>query len=125
MPTFTTGLITNTRATGTAASNVIVSVRNLGSATASIVVVVFVVPMSNQALTPMYVSGYSVTANSSDIRQFSVAGDIAYEVQYSITATNTQVAVSTFGLDEFGNLVTEQGILHSELIPTIGLSIQL
>ena len=123
MPSYTTGLITNTRATGTAASNIVVSSRNLGPATATVVIEVFGVPISTLTLAPLYVTGFSLPAGSADIRSFFIAGNVSYEVQYSITATLTQVAVSTYGLDEFGNLVTEQRVLQSELTPTSGLSI--
>lgn len=123
MPTFTTGLITNTRAIGTAATNVVVSARNLSNTSATIIVEVFGVPGSTLALTPLYVTGYILPAFSSDIRSFFIAGNVSYEVQYGVTATLTQVAMSTYGIDEFGNLVTEQRVLQSELTPTAGLTI--
>ncbi|CAI6079742.1 hypothetical protein [Cohnella sp. JJ-181] len=123
MPTYTTGLITNTRASGTAATNIVVSARNLSNASATVVVEVFGVPSSTLVLTPLYVTGYILPAFSSDIRSFFIAGNVSYEVQYSVTATLTQVAMSTYGLDEFGNLVTEQRVLQSELTPTSGLTI--
>lgn len=123
MATFTTGLITNTRATGTAATNIVVSARNLSNASATIVVEVYGVPISTLVLTPLYVTGFILPAFSSDIRSFFIAGNVAYEVQYGVTATLTQVAMSTYGIDEFGNLVTEQRVLQSELTPTNGLTI--
>ncbi|SFA77827.1 hypothetical protein SAMN05216312_101427 [Cohnella sp. OV330] len=123
MPTFTTGMITNTRATGTAATNIVVSARNLGTTSATVVIEVFGVPSSSLVLTPLYVTGYILAANSADIRSFFIAGNVSYEVQFSVTATLTQVAMSTYGLDEFGNLVTEQRVLQSELTPTNGLTI--
>lgn len=123
MATFTTGLITNTRATGTAATNIVVSARNLSNASATVVVEVFGVPSTTLVLTPLYVTGYILPAFSSDIRTFFIAGNVSYEVQYSVNATLTQVAMSTYGIDEFGNLVTEQRVLQSELTPTAGLTI--
>lgn len=123
MATFTTGLITNTRATGTAATNIVVSARNLSTASATVVVEVFGVPSTTLVLTPLYVTGYILPAFSSDIRTFFIAGNVSYEVQYNVTATLTQVAMSTYGIDEFGNLVTEQRVLQSELTPTSGLTI--
>ncbi|MCM3782612.1 hypothetical protein M3231_06485 [Neobacillus mesonae] len=125
MPIYTTGLITNTRATGTAATNTVVSVRNVGTSVASIVVAVFVVPITTLTLTPLYVTSYSIPANTSDIRSFFIAGNVAYEVQYNVTTTLTEAAISTYGLDEFGNLVTEQRVLQSELTPINALSIPL
>ncbi|MBO2945353.1 hypothetical protein JJQ72_15360 [Paenibacillus sp. F411] len=123
MATFTTSLITNTRATGTAATNLIVNSRNLGSSSASIVVVVFGVPESTLILTPLYVTGFTLPANSANIRQFFIAGNVSYEVQYSITSPFSQVVMSSYGIDEFGNLVTDQRVLQSELTPTNSLSI--
>lgn len=116
---YTTGLVTNTRATGSAASNIAVSVRNVSSATATIVVEIFAVPMSTLVLTPIYVSSYSVPAGTADIREFFIAGNVSYEVQIGKTDPLSVVAFSSYGLDEFGNLVTEQRVLHSELT-TIG-----
>ncbi|MCM3129085.1 MULTISPECIES: hypothetical protein [unclassified Paenibacillus] len=123
MPVYTTGLITNTRASGTASTNIVVSVRNVGTSVANIIVAVFVVPISTLTLTPLYVSSYSVAARSADIRSFNIAGNVAYEVQYNINTTLTEAAISTYGLDEFGNLVTEQGVLQSELTPISALSL--
>lgn len=122
---FTTGIITNTRATGTAASNIVVSVRNLSNADAMIIVEVFGVPYSTLALTPLYVTGYSVPAKSVDIREFFIAGNVAYEVQLSKTNPLGEVVFSTYGLDEFGNLVPEQRVLHSELTPISALSLSI
>lgn len=120
---FTTGLITNTRATGTAASNVVVSVRNTSNASAMMIVEVFGVPYSTLALTPLYVTGYYVPAMSSDVREFFIAGNVAYEVQVSSPYPLANVVCSTYGLDEFGNLVTDQRVLQSELTEITALSI--
>ncbi|MDH6374385.1 hypothetical protein M2444_006235 [Paenibacillus sp. PastF-3] len=120
---YTTGLITNTRATGTAASNVVVSVRNTSNANAMIIVEVFGVPYSTLALTPLYVTGYYVPAMSSDIREFFIAGNVAYEVQIDTSFPLANVVCSVYGLDEFGNLVTDQRVLQSELTQISALSI--
>ncbi|AWV35366.1 hypothetical protein MHH60_18385 [Paenibacillus sp. FSL H7-0716] len=120
---YTTGLITNTRATGTAASNVVVSVRNTSNASAMMIVEVFGVPYSMPALTPIYVTGYYVPAKSSDIREFFIGGNLAYEVQISSPFPLAEVVTSVYGLDEFGNLVTDQRVLQSELTQITALSI--
>ncbi|WNS41778.1 hypothetical protein [Paenibacillus sp. MMS20-IR301] len=114
---YTTGLITNTRATGTAASNIAVSVRNLGTLAATIIVEIFAVPITTLTLVPVYVSGYTVAGGAADIREFFIAGNVSYEVQISNTDGMSKVAFSSFGLDEFGNLVTEQRVLQSEFTP--------
>lgn len=120
---YTTGIITNTRAVGTAATNVAVSVRNLSAATANIIVEIFAVPITTLSLVPVYVSGYAVAAGTVDIREFTIAGNVAYEVQLSNTSILANVTFSSFGLDEFGNLVTEQRALQSELTFIEALSI--
>lgn len=119
---FTTGLITSTRATGTAATNIAVSVRNIDAGAATIIVKVFGVPFSTMVLTPLYVTSYVVPANSSDIREFFIAGNLAYEVQFNNISPLTSVTFSCYGLDEFGNLVTEQRALQSEMTPIAALS---
>ncbi|WP_191089568.1 MULTISPECIES: hypothetical protein [Paenibacillus] len=121
---YTTGIITNTRAIGTAASQIAVSVRNVSNASATIILEVFGVPISSLALTPLYVSGFVVPPFSADIREFVIAGNVAYEVQYSLSSPLADVAVSVYGLDEFGNLVTGQRVLQQELTEIPSLSLQ-
>lgn len=119
---FTTGIITNTRAIGTAATNIVVSVRNNSASVATIAVEVFGVPISTLILTPHYVTSYDVPANSADIREFFIAGNVAYEVQLDNLTPMSEVTISTYGLDEFGNLVTDQRVLQSELTSIAALS---
>lgn len=122
---YTTGIFTNTRATGTAASNIAVSVRNLNASAATIIVEVFAVPITTLTLVPVYVSSYTVPAHTADIREFFIAGNVAYEVQIDNTYLLSEVAFSSYGLDEFGNLVTDQRVLHSEFIPIAAFSLPL
>ncbi|MHA0857272.1 hypothetical protein [Paenibacillus sp. CMAA1364] len=122
---FTTGLITNTRAAGTAATNIVVSTRNIGSGSATVVLEIFGVSISTLSLTPLYVTGFIVPANSSNIREFFIAGNVAYEVQINVVSVLSEVVMSVYGLDEYGNLVQEQRVLQSELTPIAGLSIGL
>ncbi|WP_136608013.1 hypothetical protein [Paenibacillus dokdonensis] len=119
---FTTGMITSTRATGTAATNIVVSVRNVDAIDATILVQVFGVPYSTLTLTPHYVTSYIVPASSSDIREFYIAGNVAYEVQIDNLSPSAEVVFSTYGIDEFGNIVTEQRVLQSELTSIAALS---
>jgi hypothetical protein len=112
----TTGLITNTRDFGTAATNVVVNLVNENiSGGASVEVRIFYVLVPDVKI-PLYVSGITLAANSIARRVFFVSGVFAYEVQFAITEPVAgEVVVSTFGLDAFGNLVQEQGILHQEM----------
>ncbi|MBE9916025.1 hypothetical protein G8C92_18585 [Paenibacillus donghaensis] len=119
---FTTGIITSTRAVGTAATNVVVSTRNVNSVDATILVKVFGVPITTLTLTPFYVISFIVPANTADIREFFIAGNVAYEVQISNLTPTAEVVFSTYGLDEMGNIVDEQRVLQSELTPIPVLS---
>ncbi|GAB1768918.1 hypothetical protein [Priestia megaterium] len=113
---FTTGIVTNTRDFGTASSNVVVNTRNLNLVSSAIITVQIFGTADSTSFIPLHQSLYSVPPNSTDIRTFSVVGNIAYEVQLKVDAeSNPGVIMSTFGLDRFGNLVPEQGILQSEL----------
>jgi len=120
---FTTGIITSTRAVGTAASNVVVSIHNVSGASATVIVEVFGVPITTLALTPLYVTSYVIPAGASDIREFFIAGNVAYEVQFSNLSSLSELVCSTYGLDQFGNLVTEQRVLQSEMTPISALSL--
>ncbi|TYP70120.1 hypothetical protein [Paenibacillus methanolicus] len=113
---FTTSLLTNTRATGTAVTNAVVNVRNLDQvASATVIVQVFAVSAVTLTLSPVYQTGLVVPANSAVRQQFNIAGNIAYEVQLSIITPLPNALLSVFGVDEFNNLVTGQRVLQSEL----------
>lgn len=111
----TTGLITNTRDFGTAATNVVVNLNNVGNTAATVEIRLFYVLIPD-IKSPLYVTSVPIPANS--IRRFTyyVAGVFAYEVQFNVQGVDpSTVIVSTYGLDQFGNLVQEQGILHTEM----------
>ncbi|SEP02865.1 hypothetical protein [Paenibacillus sp. OV219] len=107
---FTTGLVTNTRSFGTAASTVAVNTRNITSTPILVLLEVYVVPPDTNTLTLVYVTGFNLAGHSSDTREFSIAGDLAWEVQLDQSGILSEVAFSVFGLDEFGNLVPGQNI---------------
>ncbi|AZN39484.1 hypothetical protein [Paenibacillus albus] len=119
---FTTGLITNTRAFGTAASTVAVNTRNITSTPITVLMEVYVVPPATNTLTLIYVTGFTLAGHSSDTREFSVAGDIAWEVQLDQSGILSEVAFSVFGLDEFGNLVHGQNIKVEDWMPITAFS---
>ncbi|MFC4778966.1 hypothetical protein ACFO9Q_19405 [Paenibacillus sp. GCM10023252] len=125
MAVYTTGVITNTRAIGTAATNIVLSTHNLGGGSATVLVEVFGVPITTLTLTPLYITGFIIPPNSVDIRSFFIAGNVAYEVQISETSIFSEIVNSTYGIDEFGNLVTEQRVLQSEMTPIAALSVPL
>lgn len=122
---YTSGIITNTRVTGTAASNIVVSTRNLSTTAATIIVEIFSVPLTTLVLTPIYVTSFFVPALTADIREFFIAGNVAYEVQIANTTPAASVAFSSYGIDESGNLVTEQRVLQSEFTEIAAFSLPL
>ncbi|MFC4103321.1 hypothetical protein [Paenibacillus xanthanilyticus] len=113
---FTTSLLTNTRATGTAATNVVVNVRNLDQvADVTVIVQIFALSATTLTLSPVYQTGIVVAPNSATRQLFNIAGNLAYEVQLSIITPLPNALLSVFGVDEFGNLVAGQRVLQSEL----------
>jgi hypothetical protein len=119
----TTGYITNTRSAGTAATNVILNLVNESTVnTASVLVKIFY-SQSPDVKIPLYVSVFALPTNSIRRGVFFIQGVLAYEVQYSVSsATPTDVVLSSFGLDEFGNIVQEQRVLQSELTTITAVS---
>ncbi|MQR85368.1 hypothetical protein GFV16_05335 [Bacillus megaterium] len=113
---FTTGVITNTRDFGTAATNIVLNTRNLNLTSSATITVQIFGSTNSSSFTPLYQAGFVVAPNSIDIRQFLIAGNVAYEVQINVNAvTNSQVVMSTFGIDQFGNLAPSTRVLQSEL----------
>jgi hypothetical protein len=120
---FTTGYITNTRAVGTAASNVVVNIVNenqIFPATVEVRIFYSIVPDTK---IPLYVSMYTLPINSIKRSTFFIAGVLAYEVQFNVTSSAaSDVVSSVYGLDESGNLVHAQRIHQSELTTISALS---
>jgi hypothetical protein len=113
---FTTGLITNTRDFGTAASNIVVSTKNEDTINSATIIVQIYNSPTSTTLSPLYASSFVVPPNSINVSEFFIAGNVAYEVQLNVTgAVPSNVVLTVFGLDEFGNLVTNQRVLQSEL----------
>ncbi|MDF2922726.1 MAG: hypothetical protein K0R57_1640 [Paenibacillaceae bacterium] len=119
---FTTGIITNTRDFGTAASNIVVSIHNTDSANSATVLVQIIASVTSETFYTAYVMGIPLPPSGFTVREFFIAGNVAYEVQLDVTApTPSNVILSTYGIDRFGNLVAGQRVLQSELttIPAI------
>ncbi|OPH61412.1 hypothetical protein BC351_14845 [Paenibacillus ferrarius] len=111
---FSTGLVTNTRAFGTAASNIVLSTRNIDTINPATVTYHIFASVDSSIFYTAYMSSFIVAPNYFDVREFFIAGNVAYEVQVSIS-NSTSTLISVFGIDEFGNLVTEQGKLQEDL----------
>ncbi|MVO98388.1 hypothetical protein [Paenibacillus lutrae] len=113
---YSTGTITNTRAVGTASSNVVMNVRNLDTVNPVTITVEIFASVNSTTFYTAYLTTYVVPANAYDVREFFIAGNVAYEVQINPVSTVTpNVLLSVFGIDGSGNLVTDQRILQSEL----------
>ncbi|UUZ89549.1 hypothetical protein LJK87_25935 [Paenibacillus sp. P25] len=120
---FTTGYITNTRNFGTAASNVVVNLVNENAINPATVEVRIFYSLVPDVKIPLYVTTFTLPPNSIRRNTYFIAGVLAYEVQFNVTsAAPADVVLSSFGLDEFGNIVQEQGILQSELTIISALS---
>jgi hypothetical protein len=121
---FTTGIITNTRDFGTAATNIVVSIHNTDPVNSSVVTVQVIASVTSTTFYIAYVTGIVVPALGFAVREFFIAGNVAYEVQMDVNApTPSNVVVSSYGIDQFGNLVTDQRVLQSELTPIPALSV--
>ncbi|MCZ8513588.1 hypothetical protein O9H85_14320 [Paenibacillus filicis] len=120
---FTTGYITNTKDVGTAASNVVVNMVNENTTNAATVEVRIFYSLVPDVKIPLYVTTFTLPVNSIKRNTYFIQGVLAYEVQFNVTSvTPTDVVVSTFGLDQFGNLVIEQGIIQSDMTAISALS---
>ncbi|MBP3965543.1 hypothetical protein [Paenibacillus lignilyticus] len=114
---YSTGVVTNTRAFGTAASNIVVNTRNLDSEESVWIIVQIFASVDSSDFYTAYYSMYEVLADSYDVREFYIAGNVTYEVQLSLTveAGVPNALMSVTGLDEFGNLVEDQRFTQADL----------
>ncbi|WP_223821949.1 MULTISPECIES: hypothetical protein [Paenibacillus] len=120
---FTTGYMTNTRDFGTACSNIVVNLVNEDTVNAATVTVQIFFSLVPDTKIPLYVTSINVPANSIARRTFFIQGVLAYEVQYNVvSAVPSNVVLSNFGLDQFGNVVQEHRVLQSELTTIPALS---
>ncbi|UUZ84326.1 hypothetical protein LJK88_11820 [Paenibacillus sp. P26] len=120
---FSTGIITNTKAVGTAASNIVLSTRNADASNPSQIVVQIFASTDSVTFYTAYVSNFIVAAKSFDVREFFIAGNVAYEVQINVISTvPSNVLVTVHGIDGSGNLVTNQRVLQSEFTAITALT---
>ncbi|MBP3966992.1 hypothetical protein [Paenibacillus lignilyticus] len=106
---FTSGLIHNELPKP--ASSVVINARNITSTTALVLIEVYVVPPTTNALTLIYLTGYMLPGKSSDSREFNIAGGIAYEIQVNASGVLSEVAFTAFGVDDHGLPVVGQQML--------------
>ncbi|MFD2330132.1 hypothetical protein ACFSR7_12845 [Cohnella sp. GCM10020058] len=113
---FSTGTVTNTRDTGTAASNIVLNVRNLDLFLPVSIVVKIFASVNSDTFYTAYVSSFVVPLDSYEVMTFFIGGNVAYEVQINVISSSTPNAlVTVYGIDEFGNLVNDQGFSQAEL----------
>jgi len=106
---FTTGWVTNTRDFGTAASNIIINIKNVDQVNSATIVVEVFASVDSSSFAPVYAQSFVLAPNASQVITYFIAGNVAYEVQYDvITPLPNNVVLSIFGIDENGNLVTNQ-----------------
>ncbi|NBD27219.1 hypothetical protein [Paenibacillus glycinis] len=124
MPAYSTGVVTNTRDFGTAASTIVLNVSNIDVADTTVTVKI-IASVDSDTFYTAYVNGFVVPIGGYEVVTFMIAGNVAYEVQVSTDASSLGPAalVSVYGLDEFGNLVVSQGFAPEALtsIPAIML----
>ncbi|WP_317955182.1 hypothetical protein [Paenibacillus chitinolyticus] len=93
-----------------------INVRNLDTANPVTVTVHVLASVNSTTFYTAYLVTYVVPANSYNVREFFIAGNVTYEVQINTTSVAIpNVLLSVFGIDGSGNLVTDQRILQSEL----------
>ncbi|SFI38008.1 hypothetical protein SAMN02799624_00703 [Paenibacillus sp. UNC496MF] len=119
---YSTGIVTNTRDIGSAAANVVVNARNLDLANPLLVIVKLFASADSSVFYTPYLVSYTVPPDSYDVRMFGVAGNVAYEVQMYTSLLPPSVALSVYGINEFGNLVTDQHFRQNDLNGILGLS---
>ncbi|SEO93180.1 hypothetical protein [Paenibacillus sp. OV219] len=123
---FTTGVVTNTRDFGTAAAYIVVNIRNLDITNAATIEVQIFASVDSSLFYTLDLVAYVVPANSYNVREFFIEGNVAYEVQILATGTllTPNVVMSVYGINEFGNMVTEQRFAQTELsfIPSLSPS---
>ena len=112
---FSTGTVTNTRAVGTAASNIVVSTRNLDVANPVTVTLHIFASVDSSTFYTAYLTFYNVPADSYDVREFFIAGNVAYEVQINVSSDPPSTLMTVVGIDESGNLVTGQRYAQEDL----------
>ncbi|SDX49957.1 hypothetical protein [Paenibacillus sp. CF384] len=120
MPTYSTGIVTNTRDFGTAASNIVVSTRNLNLQSPVTVMIEIYASVDSSVFYTGYLTSYVVAADSFDVREFFIAGNVAFEVQVDLSLSDALLTVT--GINEFGNLVEDQIFTIPELNIISGLS---
>ncbi|NRD78502.1 hypothetical protein HPT25_14140 [Bacillus sp. BRMEA1] len=110
----TTGIITNTGTTP--ASNIVINIDNDNLSFSSSVVYHIYVWNSLVSKSLVYANTLIINANTSQILNFNIAGNSAYEVQFLVNGTvPTDTVITVFGTDSSGNVIHHQRVLQQEL----------
>jgi hypothetical protein len=110
----TTGIITNTGITP--ASNIVININNDNLSFSSNVVYHIYVWNSLVSKSLVYANSLNINANTSQILNFNIAGNSAYEVQLLVTGqVSTDTVINVFGTDSSGNVIHHQKVLQQQL----------
>ncbi|MDP1513042.1 hypothetical protein L8C07_23770 [Paenibacillus sp. CMAA1739] len=112
---FTTGIITNT-GTVSSATNLAINIGNDNLSFSSNVVYHIYVWNSTVSKALVYAGSLNINANTSQLLNFNIAGNFAYEVQFLVTGTvPTDTVITVFGTDSSGNVIPYQKVLQQDL----------
>lgn len=117
----TTGIITNT---GMApASNLMISFDNNNLSFSSNVVYRIYVWNSLVSKSLVYANSLNMNANTSQMLNFDIAGNSAYEVQFLVTGqVPTDTVINVFGTDSSGKVIQHEKVLQQQLTQILQLN---
>ncbi|SDW14359.1 hypothetical protein [Paenibacillus sp. CF384] len=107
---YTTGWVTNTREFGTAASTIVVNIKNNNQTTATSFIVKVYASVDSTSFNHLYSQSINLVPKSSRVATFFIAGNVAYEVQFDemMPPLIGDTVLTVYGIDEVGQLVTNQ-----------------
>ncbi|AZN42614.1 hypothetical protein [Paenibacillus albus] len=115
---YSTGIVTNTRDTGTAATNVVLNVHNTNELSLTTIIRI-VASVDSDTFYVAYLNGFVTPSGGYEVMTFNIAGNVAYEVQLLFDLTTNDgtlpALVSVYGIDEFGNPSVNQGFAPGDL----------
>lgn len=115
---YSTGIVTNTRATGTAATTVVLNVHNTNALDLTTIARI-VASVDSDTFYVAYLNGFVTPTGGYEVMTFNIAGNVAYEVELLFDLSTNDgtlpALVSVYGLDEFGNPVVNQGFAPGDL----------
>ncbi|AZN43064.1 hypothetical protein [Paenibacillus albus] len=107
---YTTGWVTNTTEFGTAASNIVVNIKNNNQTNSTSFIVKVFASVDSSTFNHLYSQSINLAPRSSQVTTFFIAGNVAYDAQYDevTPALLGDTVLTVYGIDPVGNLVTNQ-----------------